>query len=228
MATGDTSDILSRLQSYMPRGWFGDWSEAPIITGLLTGIASVFNTVYLLVMFFWAQTRLDTSTGGWIDIWASDFLGTSLPRKANESDASYIARIKLTIFSAKGTRPAMETALTNLTGRAPIIFEPSRPLDSGCMGANTGVNSFFGVARFGSLAAPYGALITAYRPLVSGGSAGAAYNNAPTWSAYHAPTSHGYFGSLADETTAATDADILAAINATRPIGTNIGVYISN
>lgn len=228
MATGDTSDILSRLQSYMPRGWFGDWSEAPIITGLLTGIASVFNTVYLLVMFFSAQTRLDTSTGGWIDIWASDFLGTSLPQEANESDASYIARIKLVIFAAKGTRPAMETALTNLTGRAPIIFEPSRPLDSGCMGLNTGVASFCGVSRMGSIAAPFSALITVYRPLVSGGSAGAAYSNAPAWSAMAAPLSHGYTGSLADETTAATDDDIYNVINAVRPISTYIGVAITN
>ncbi|SDR37730.1 hypothetical protein SAMN05443245_5259 [Paraburkholderia fungorum] len=228
MATGDQSDILSRLQSYLPRGWFGDWSESPIITGLLTGISSVFATMYLLVMFFWAQTRLDTSTGGWIDIWASDFLGTSLPRKPNETDASYIARIKLAIFGAKGTRPAMVTALTNLTGRAPIIFEPARPLDSGCMGANTGVASFCGVSRMGSIACPFGALITAFRPLVSGGSAGAAYANAPMWSAMAAPLSHGYTGSLADETTAATDADILALINIIRPIATNIGVAITN
>ncbi len=228
MATGDQNDIVSRLQSYLPRGWFGDLTQAPIIGGLLAGIASVFAIMYTLIMFFWAQMRLQTSTGGWIDIWASDFLGSSLPRKPNESDASYIARIKIAIFQQRATRPAMISVLTQLTGRAPIIFEPARPLDSGCMGANTGVASFCGVSRMGSIAAPFSCLITAFRPLVTGGSAGAAYCNAAAWSALATSLSHGYTGSLSEEVTAASDADIYAAINATRPIATNIGVSISN
>jgi hypothetical protein len=228
MATGDNNDITSRLQSYLPRGWFGDFTDAPIIGGVIAGIASVFAVMYTLIMFFWAQTRLQTSSGGWIDIWASDFLGTSLPRKPNESDASYIARIQIAIFQKRATRPAMISVLTQLTGRAPIIFEPARPLDSGCMGANTGVASFCGVSRMGSIAAPFGCLITAFRPLVTGGSAGAAYCNAATWSALATPLSHGYTGSLSDEITAASDTDIYDAINQCRPIATNIGVYISS
>lgn len=228
MATGDQSDILSRLKSYVPRGWFGDWSEAPIISAVLTGIASVFTTIYLLVIFIKAQARLDTSTGGWIDLWAADFFGGNLPRKPNESDASYIARIKVAIFQPRATRPAMISVLTQLTGREPIIFEPARPLDSGCLGANTGANSFCGVARMGSIACPFTALITVYRPVVSGGSAGAAYCNAIQISAISTPASQSYTGSLADEISAASDADIYAAINATRPVATNIGVCITN
>lgn len=228
MATGDQSDITSRLQSYLPRGWFGDWSSAPIIGGVLAGIASVFAVMYTLIMLFKAQARLGTSSGGWIDIWASDFLGTTLPRKPNESDASYIQRVQIAVFQKRATRPAMVSVLTQLTGRAPIIFEPNRPLDTGCLGANTGVASFCGVARMGSLATPYGALITAFRPKVTGGSAGAAYCNAIMISALNTPASQSYTGSLAAQVSAATDADIYAAINATRPIGTNIGVAISN
>ncbi|MBN3811707.1 hypothetical protein [Paraburkholderia sp. Ac-20347] len=228
MATGDQNDIISRLQTYLPRGWFGDWSESPIVGAVLTGVASVFAVTYTLIMFIWAQTRLATSSGGWIDIWAADFFGGNLPRKSNESDASYIARIKVALFQQKATRPAMISVLTQLTGRAPIIFEPNRPLDSGCLGVNTGVNSFCGVARMGSLACPYSALITAYRPLVSGGSAGAAYSNAIAISALNTPLSQSYTGSLADEVSVATDDDIYAAINATRPVATNIGVAITN
>lgn len=228
MATGDQTDLLGRLRSYMPPTWFGDWADAPIISALLNGIASALSTAYLLIMFFWAQTRLDSSSGGWVDIWASDFLGNSLPRKSGESDASYIARIKIAIFQKRATRPAMESMLTQLTGNAPIIFEPARPLDTANFGSNSGPNSFFGVGRFGSLGAPFSALITTYRPLVTGGLLGAAYNNAPQWSAYRAPTSHGYFGSLSDEVTGASDADIYAAINACRPIATNVGVCITN
>jgi hypothetical protein len=228
MATGDSDDILARLKTVKPRNWFGDWALAPVISAVLTGVATVLSAIYLLVVFAKAQTRLDTSSGGWIDIWAADFLGTYLPRKPNETDASYIARIKIAIFQGKGTRPAMITALTQLTGRAPIIFEPNRPLDTGCMGANTGPASFCGVSRMGSLAVPYSALITVYRPLVSGGSAGAAYANAPAWSALSTPLSQGYTGSLADQTSSASDADIYAAINQVRPIGTRIGVAITN
>jgi hypothetical protein len=228
MSTGDQSDIISRLRSYLPRGWFGDWSQAQNISALLSGIASVFAVLYTLIMFFKAQMRLGTSTGGWIDLWAADFFGGNLPRKPNESDASYIARIQYTIFQQKATRPAMIAVLTRLTGRTPIVFEPNRPLDTGCLGANTGVNSFCGVARMGSIAPIYGALITVYRPLVTGGSAGAAYCDAIQISALNAPTSQSYTGSLAAEVSAASDADIYAAINATRPVATNIGVLITN
>lgn len=228
MATGDTNDVTSRLKSYMPRGWFGDWTSAPIISAVLTGIGSVLSVSYTLIMFVRAQTRLQTSVSGWIDLWAYDFLGYSLPRKLGEVDAAYIARIKIAIFQPRGTRPAMMNVLTHLTGRAPIIFEPARPLDSGCFGKNQGVASFFGVARFGSIAAPFSCLITAYRAQITGGSAGAAYNNAAAWSAFNTPLSHSYYGSLAAEVSTATDTDILNAINATRPIATNVGVYISN
>jgi hypothetical protein len=228
MTTGSQQDILSRLQSYLPRGWFGDLTQTPILNGLLAGVSSVFAVMYTLIMFFWAQTRLQTSSGGWVDIWASDFLGTSLPRKAGESDSAYIARIQISIFQARATRPAMIKVLTQLTGVAPIIFEPARPLDTGCLGANTGVASFCGVARMGSISCPFSALILAYRPLVNGGSAGAAYSNAAAWSALATPVSHSYTGSLSQEITSASDADIYAAINATRPVATNIGVCITN
>lgn len=228
MSTGDQNDILGRLQSYTPRGWFGNWAQAPVITAILTGVANVLATTYLLIQFFRAQMRLDTSLGGWVDLWAQDFLGDSLPRKPYESDSAYIVRIKAYIFQQKVTRPAMQAMLTTLTGTPPVIFEPMRPLDTGCCGANTGVASFCGIARMGSLAAPYSALITVTRPKVSGGSAGALYANAITWSALSTPLSHGYTGSLADETTIATDADIYEAINGCKPLATNIGVAIIN
>jgi hypothetical protein len=227
MATGDNNDIQRRLQSYLPRDWFGDLTQTPILNALLAGAASSLSLMYMLIMFFWAQTRLQTSSGGWVDMWAADFLGTSLPRKPGESDSSYIARIQISLFQQRATRPAMIKVLTQLTGRAPIIFEPSRPLDSGCLGTPLSVG-YCGVARMGSIAAPFTALINAYRPQVSGGSAGAAYSNAITHSALATPLSYGYTGSLSEETSAATDADIYAAVAATKPIATNIGVAISS
>lgn len=228
MSTGDQNDISGRIESYLPRGWFGDLTEAPIIGGVIAGMASVFAVIYTLIMFFWAQTRLGTSIGGWIDLWAADFFGGNLPRNPSETDAAYILRIQATIFQRKATRPAMISMLTQLTGNAPIVFEPNRPLDTGCLGTNSGPNSFCGVARMGSIAPIYTALITAYRPQVAGGSQGAAYTDAAVWSALATPLSHGYTGSLAAETTIASDAAIYAAINQCRPVATNIGVCITN
>ncbi|MBB5189610.1 hypothetical protein HNQ50_000320 [Silvimonas terrae] len=224
MATGDTQDILSRLMGYLPRGWFG--SNSPIITALMTGIAAVYAPIYAMVIFFQAQTRLQSSSGGWIDLFAADFFGNTLPRNLNETDQAYITRIQLNLLQERATRPAMVKVLTNLTGFAPIIFEPMNPADTGCY--SSGAPGFYGVARFGSLAAPFSALITAYRPKASGGNLGAAYMNAAAWSAFSTPLSHGYYGSLADETTSVSDQAIYDAINLTRPIATNVGVAILN
>jgi hypothetical protein len=229
MSVGSQSDIVARLQSYLPRRWFGDFSSVPVINGVLNGIASAMSLMYALIVYFQAQTRLQTSTDGWVDMWAADFFGTSLPRNTGESDAGYISRVQAEFLLRRATRPAMQQALTALTGRAPVIFEPSRPLDSGCLGKNQGANSFFRVARFGSIAAPYSALITVLRPiprvLVEPGSA---YFDAAATSAFHTPLSQGYFGNLAAETQAATDGDVYSVINATRPLATNIGVALTN
>lgn len=228
MTTGSQSDVTNRLQQYLPRGWFGDFSQTPNLNGVLAAIASTFSAIYAFVLLMWAQTRLQTSSAGWVDMWAADFFGTNLPRNVGETDAAFVARIQAALFQPRGTRPAMVSVLTNLTGQAPIIFEPMNPIDTGCLGKNTGVNSFCGVARMGSLAAPFSALITAFRPKVAGGLAGAAYTDAAAWSALNTSVSHGYMGSLSQETTIATDAAIYAAINATRPVATNIGVCIIN
>jgi hypothetical protein len=121
----------------------------------------------------------------------------------------------------------MINMLTKLTGRAPTIFEPNRPLDTGSCGGTPGPASFCGVARMGSLV-PYMALITAHRPLVTGGSAGAGYSNAIVRTSANAPGSLSYTGSLTAEISTASDSAIYAAINACRPIGTNVGVCITN
>lgn len=193
MTTGSQSDITSRLQSYMPSGWFGSIADALNITAVLNGIAASLSLIYTLIQFFAAQARLQTSSGGWVDLWAQDFLGANLPRNLGESDASYIARIENAIFTQRGTRPVMINMLTTLTGAVPIIFEPNRPADTACFHV-AAANGFFGQSQFAS-ANGYSALITAYRPTDSA----------------HA---------------GATDTAIYAAINATRPCSTNIGVQL--
>lgn len=229
MATGDNNDIFSRLKAALPQRWFGSTSDSmPAVDSLLTGIATGLSFIYSLYAYAKLQTRISSATDGFLDLISGDFFGSSLLRKSGQTDASYRASILANLFRPRATRPAMAAVLTQLTGNAPVIFEPNRPLDTGCLGANTGINSFCGVARMGSMACPFSALITAYRPAVTGGLAGAAYTDAITWSAMGAPLSHGYTGSLALTSSVATDADIFAAVEATRPIATNIGVCVTN
>jgi hypothetical protein len=136
--TGDQQDFFKRIKARMPNGWFG--SDSPILDALIGGIASAFVTVYAAYQYLLAQTRLQTSTDGWLDISAADYFGPSgLLRLQNETDAAYRTRIKINIIRERGTRAAVTKILTDLTGRAPVIVEPARPQDTGAYGGLEGV-----------------------------------------------------------------------------------------
>jgi hypothetical protein len=138
MATGDQQDFFKRIKARMPSGWFG--STSPILDALLGGIASAFVTVYAAYQYLLAQTRLQTSTDGWLDLSAADYFGESgLSRLANETDPAYRTRIKINIIRERGTRAALVKILTDLTGRAPVIVEPTRPQDTGAYGGTDAI-----------------------------------------------------------------------------------------
>lgn len=222
--TGDQSDILARLKRTLPR-WFGA-APTPVLDALLAAPAWALSFVYSLYAYAKQQTRIATATDGWLDLISGDFFGTSLLRKTNQTDVSYRASILAALLRPKATRQAMITVLTQLTGRAPIVFEPSLVTDTGAMNEPLS-NGYCGVARMGSIAVPLNALIIAFRN-VAGGLGGAAYCNAPTRSAMSAPTSLSYLNSLSLQTSVASDADIYAAVEATRPAATVMGVEIKN
>ncbi|QBJ80503.1 hypothetical protein [Aquitalea sp. USM4] len=138
MATGDQSDMFGRLKSLLPRGWFPD--STPLLDGLLWGYAQALAWLYSLYLFAKAQTRIKSATGGWLDIAAQDFFGTGLVRYSGQSDTSYRNRIVVNLFRERGTRNAMVKVLTDLTGRAPLIFEPARAADTGSYGATEVIN----------------------------------------------------------------------------------------
>ncbi|MBB3213415.1 hypothetical protein FHW67_002707 [Herbaspirillum sp. Sphag1AN] len=225
MATGDSSNIFARLRSYLPAGWFPD--SAPILAGVLSGIASVLSVSYGLFIYAKAQTRILTATDGWLDLISYDFFGSNLPRKTGETDAAFLARIRANLFQERATRKAYTTVLTTLTGYAPIIFEPANPYDTGAMNASTSAG-FCGVGRMGSIAMPYTVLVTAYRPKLQGASMGMGFADAPKITAMNTPLSTSYNGSLSNYTSAASDADIYAAVNATRAEGITAWVAITN
>jgi hypothetical protein len=221
MATGDQADFFARIKARMPTGWFG--SSSPILDALLSGIASAFVTVYAAYQYLLAQTRLQTSTDGWLDISAADYFGESgLPRLQNETDAAYRTRIKINIIRERGTRAAVTKILTDLTGRAPVIIEPTRPQDTGAYGYAAG----YGVAgAYGSLLLTYQAFVTAYRPSGSGIPLVQGYGTSP--GGYSTP-SRAEYASLGSMTTGVTDAAIYAAIASVLPAATIAWVAISN
>lgn len=159
MSTGDTNDMAARLRAVLPP-WFPD--DAPIANGVLAGLAAGLSFGYALIQFAKSQTRIATASGGWLDLIAWDYFSTRFLRRRGEADSSFRPRILKEILRPRQTRDAVTQALTDLTGRAPLIFEPWNPQDCGAYGAGTLGYSAGGC--YGSLNCPSQIFITAYRP----------------------------------------------------------------
>jgi hypothetical protein len=153
---------------------------------------------------------------------AGDFFGTTLVRSLNQTDASFRARIIINIFRERGTRRGLGLLLTQITGRAPIIFEPARPADTGGYGLACG----YGVAGgYGSMLLPMQAFVTAYRPIGTGIPSVAGYG--ASTGGYGQPSRADY-ASLSLIQGAVTDADIYAAIDSVKPAGYTIYARIAS
>lgn len=220
MATGDQSDILQRLKASLPR-WFGD--STPILDALLQGLAWAGSFVYSLISYARLQTRIKTATDGWLDMIAADFFGSFLSRAANQSDASFRARIIINLFRERATRGGVIKVLQDLTGRTPLIFEPQRPLDTGAYSAP---NSGYGMAGgYGSLLLPCQAFVTAFRPTGTGIPLVAGYGIS---TGGYGVASRAELASMDMIQGAVTDADIYAAIDSVKPAGTTLWTRISS
>lgn len=227
MATGDQSDVLQRLKATLTR-WFGD--SNPLLDALLQGLAWAGNFVYSLVSYAKLQTRIKTATDGWLDMIAADFFGASLVRAANQSDASFRARIIINLFRERGTRNSIIKVLQDLTGRTPLIFEPTRPADTGAYGTNS---IGYGVAGgYGSMLLPYQGFVTAFRPTGSGVPNVGGYGLANYGATNGGPGGYGIgqieYASLSMVQGTVTDADIYAAIDSVHPEGTIAWTRISS
>ena len=156
---GDARDMIGRLRAVLPARWFGD--AAPVLDALLAGLAAGGAWVFSQVGAARLQTRIATATGGFLDMIARDFVGRRLRRRVGQGDGAYRARILAELLRARGTRAGVIAAAQDLTGRAPVVFEPQRPEDTGAWGIAAG----YGVAGgWGSLALPFQCFVTAYRP----------------------------------------------------------------
>lgn len=218
MSTGDQADMFGRLKNLLPLGWFGD--NNPVRDALLWGYAQALSWGFTLYLYAKSQTRIKTATDGWLDLIGLDFFGNNLLRLSGQSDASYLNRILINIFRERGTRHGIDQVLFDLTGRHPLIIEPAKPDDCGCLGLTLGL----GVAGpLGSTSCPYQAFVTAYRP---------AGNGAGGWPGIHTnwfglSVTSGLIPSV-QLAPAVSDADIIAALEATKMYGSTIWYRISN
>jgi len=212
--------MLQRIKAVLPP-WFSD--TTPLLDGLLNGLTWAASFVYSLWGYAKLQTRIKTATDGWLDMIAADFFGSAILRSANQSDASFRARILINLMRERGTRYAITKVLIDLTGRAPQIFEPQRPADTGCYGGPT---IGYGVAGgYGSMMIPYQGFVTAFRPVTSGIPNVAGYGIST--GAYSTP-SQAEYASMSMIQGAVQDADIYAAIDSVKPAGTTVWARISN
>jgi hypothetical protein len=139
---GDQDDITGRLKRLLPP-WFGPDGAFPAVEAFAAGAAKVLAGIYDLWAFAKLQTRIATSTGGWLELTAADFID-AFPRFPGESDAAYSRRIRLEIFRPRNTRRGIDRAVFDLTGDHPDIFEAWRPGDCGGYGVPSAMG--YGVA----------------------------------------------------------------------------------
>lgn len=213
-------EMRTRLLSAAP-DWFG--GTHPVANGVLSGFATTAAFIYSLYLYAQKQTRINTATGGWLDLIAGDFFGNTLRRKANERDANYRSRILVNIFRPLSTRRALSDALVQLTGRSPIIVEPQRPHDTGAYSqARVGYGSG---GAYGSLMLPYQAFVVAYRPSGSG---------IPYVNGYGEPAggygvaSRAEYAQLSDVIGYVDDSDIYNAVDRVKPAATTLWTRIES
>ncbi len=211
--------MLARLKMVLPGRWFSD--TAPVLDALLTGLASAWSGLFGLLGYVRAQARIGSASGIFLDIAAADYLGGTLPRRVGEADAAYSARIRNNLVAPRATRAGLVAALTSLTGRTPVVFEPLNAGDTGGYNVNLGYNMAGG---YGSLELPYQIFLTAYRPN------DALINNAGGYSVgpggYNEPPM--FYAAASEFSGIVSDADIYAAVAAVMPTCGIAWTQISN
>lgn len=216
MARGDVNDMVVRLKGLLP-GWFGD--NPPIVTGVLTGIATGLSYAFSVLDYVRQQLRIATASGGNLDLMAWDFFGPRFQRKKGEADDLFRARILPEILRPRGTRPAIVLALKNLTGRTPTVIEFTNPVDCGSYG---GPYIGYSVAgHWGSILARTQSLVTAFRPATTGIPEAPGYGNT-TCAAGHVIAGYGITGvyaSFAMIQGEVTDAQIYDNVASTQAAG---------
>lgn len=124
--------IVQRISDLFPPNWAGDNArQSGNVYAFLLAMAQEIGAVLESVDYDLAATRLQTATSPELDLASVDFLGDLLPRPSGLTDAAFAALIIANLFRPAATRPALFSALLQLTGQAPRMLEPWNVLDTG-------------------------------------------------------------------------------------------------
>jgi hypothetical protein len=166
----DQQDIFTRIKGVLPSRWFGE--DTPVIDSVLNVLSSGWVGLFNLLNYTKMQTRISTAFDGWLDLIAKDFFDHRITRRQRETDDSFRSRIYMELLRDRCTRAAIYDLLTNLTGRPPVIFEPTNPQDTGCYGspALPGIGKAgYGVSGgWGNLDVPFQVFVRAFRAETAG------------------------------------------------------------
>lgn len=223
MTTGSPDDIVQRVKRVIPRKWWL-W-VAPIRDAIIGGLSDIAAWSYNLIAYARAQSRLSTSYGIWLDIFAFDFVGHFLIRNGAQDD-TFRRIIRSTILQERVTRPGMVNAITMLTSNAPVIFEPWNTADTGAYTGLPGTPRYgsmgynVGHGGYGNMNLPAQAFITIIRGAGAGVPGVSGYGN--NISGYGIGAIE-YVGKTS-ELSGITDPIIFDLINKTKPTGTTIWV----
>ena len=171
--SSDIANIVKRLRSVLPLRWFSD--HTPVLDSVLSGIAAGWVVLFDFVQYTQNQTRIGSASGIWLDLVAQDFFGSDLQRHSGQSDEALHGTIKSNILRPRATRASLTSALTDLTGRAPHVFEPRNTSDTGGYATlafshseSGGGLGYGNGGGWGNLTLPFQCFITAFRPHVNG------------------------------------------------------------
>jgi hypothetical protein len=218
--TGESDDMRGRLKTVLPAGWFAN--DTPILDAVLGGLAVAWSVLYRLLMNVAAQARVATATGVFLDICAVDYFGAALKRRAGESDGAFSPRLRANLLAPRATRAALVGALTNLTGRAPVIFEPLNAADTG--GYNTGTLGYGVAGGYGCRLLPFQFFVTGFRPNETPVSNAGGYGTGPGGYAA-APM---FYANLSDIPGTIQDSDIYAMAASVLPAASIAWMKLSN
>ncbi len=167
MSTGSQADMLSRIKSVLPGGWFAATgqdstvSATPVLDAALSGPAWALAWFWRFYSYVAAQARIATASGINLDMVAADFFGGGLTRNAGELDPAFRARILAALFPKQGTRQAVLDAASAAAGGRAVVFEPGYALDAGGWDIGTTGYDTPGSAGWGTRLMPFQAFLTA-------------------------------------------------------------------
>jgi hypothetical protein len=167
---GTSLNFLQKIKATLPAQWFGE--ETPILDSVLNSMSAGWVGQFDLLSYTRAQTRIGTAFSTWLDLIAWDYFGYRLKRWLWETDDAFRSRIKIELLRDRCTRLAIYDLLRDLTGRPPIIFEPTVPSDTGGYGSL--ISSEAGAAGYGisggwgNLSLPFQVFVRAFRPVTLG------------------------------------------------------------